>query len=82
MANCYFRLLLAACADCLYKQQPRPSDGGLDGTRGSYLGPEFGQSEIERRLRAAGATFSDVDDAAVIAQAADALIAQEGLGWF
>ena len=50
--------------------------------RGSYLGPQFEQSELELRLRAAGANFSVVDDAEVIAQAADALVAQKALGWF
>ena len=70
----------------LYKGRPRRlaerPDGMLDGMRGSYLGPEYGQGEIEQRLRAAGATFSVVDDDAVIAQAADALVAQKALGWF
>jgi carbamoyltransferase len=72
----------ALCAYHLYKGQPRRLNGGLDGMRGSYLGPKFEQGEIERRLRAAGAKFSVVDDATVIAQAADALVAQKALGWF
>jgi carbamoyltransferase len=49
---------------------------------GSYLGPQFGQGEIEKRLRGVGAKFSVVDDAGVIAHAADALVAQKALGWF
>jgi carbamoyltransferase len=40
----------------------------LDGMRGSYLGPEFGQSDIENRLLAVGAKFSVHDEAGVIAQ--------------
>jgi len=72
----------ALCAYHLYKDQPRRLNGGLDGMRGAYLGPEFAQAEIEQRLRAAGAAFSVVDDAGVIAQAADALVAQKALGWF
>jgi len=72
----------ALCAYHLYKGQPRRLNGKLDGMRGSYLGPKFEQGEIERRLRAAGAKFSVADDAAVIAQAADALVAQKALGWF
>jgi carbamoyltransferase len=72
----------ALCAYHLYKEQPRRLNGGLDGMRGSYLGPEFEQGEVEQRLRAAGAAFSVVDDAGVIAQAADALVAQKALGWF
>jgi carbamoyltransferase len=72
----------ALCAYHLYKEQPRRLNGRLDGMRGSYLGPDFEQADIERRLRAAGATFSVVDDAGVIAQASDALVAQKALGWF
>jgi carbamoyltransferase len=66
----------------LYRGQPRRTHAGLDGMRGSYLGPQFAQPEIERRLSAAGAKFDVVDDAAVIAQAVDALVAQKALGWF
>jgi carbamoyltransferase len=72
----------ALCAYHLYKDQPRRSNGRLDGMRGSYLGPKFEQSELEQRLRAAGATFSVADDDDVIAQAADALVAQKAVGWF
>jgi carbamoyltransferase len=72
----------ALCAYHLYKGQPRRVNGTLDGMKGSYLGPEYGQDEIEQRLRAAGARFSVVDDAALIAHAADALVAQKALGWF
>jgi len=72
----------ALCAYHLYKGQPRRPDGQLDGMNGSFLGPEFGQGEAEQRLRAAGARFSVVDDATVISQAADALVAQKALGWF
>ena len=72
----------ALCAYHLYKGQPRHANGGLDGMRGSYLGPEFEQAEVERRLRAAGAAFNVVDEAGVIAKAVDALVAQKALGWF
>jgi carbamoyltransferase len=50
--------------------------------RGSFLGPEFRQNEIEQRLRAAGARFETVDDAAVITHGCDALTAQKAVGWF
>ena len=72
----------ALCAYHVFKDQPRRPHGGLDGMRGSYLGPRFEQCELEQRLRASGAWFSVVDDAGVIAQAADALVAQKALGWF
>jgi carbamoyltransferase len=72
----------ALCAYHLYKGQPRRPNGELDGMKGSYLGPQFGQQEIEERLRAVGARFNVVDDSSVISQAADALVAQKALGWF
>ena len=50
--------------------------------RGSYLGPEFSQGDIEERLRAVGAKFDVHDDAGVIAETADALAAQKAVGWF
>jgi carbamoyltransferase len=72
----------ALCAYHLYKDQPRRLNGGLDGMRGSYLGPKFEQGEIEQRLRGVGAKFSVADDDGVIAHAADALVAQKAVGWF
>ena len=50
--------------------------------KGSYLGPEFGQAEIERRLAAAGARFTTLDDGALLAACAEALAEGKALGWF
>ena len=72
----------ALCAYHLYCGQPRRPNQGLDGMHGSYLGPQYGQQEIEERLQAAGAKYSVVDDDAVIAEAVVALVAQKALGWF
>jgi carbamoyltransferase len=72
----------ALCAYHLYRGQPRRPHEGLDGMRGSYLGPQFEQRDVEQRLQAVGAKFSVVDDAAVIAEAVEALTAQKALGWF
>jgi carbamoyltransferase len=72
----------ALCAYHLYREQPRRPHEGLDGMRGSYLGPQFEQRDVEQRLQAVGAKFSVVDDAAVIAEAVEALTAQKALGWF
>ena len=41
----------------LFKGGPRKADGRRDTMAGSYLGPEFTQAEIEKRLTAAGAKF-------------------------
>ena len=49
--------------------------------KGSYLGPEFAQDDIERRLTAAGAVFEVMDEDATIAATADALAEGKAVGW-
>jgi carbamoyltransferase len=66
----------------LYKGQPRTVNGGLDAMRGAYLGPQFSELEIQQRLRAAGAKFKVVGDAAAISETVDALVGQKAVGWF
>jgi carbamoyltransferase len=66
----------------LFKSQKRTLNGGLDAMHGGYLGPEFAQEEIERRLRAAGARFDVMNDAALLDFCADALAEGKALGWF
>src|SRR5690242_1466255 len=63
-----------------FKGQPRTV--GNDGMSGAYLGPEFSQGEIERRLMAAGARFTVLDEAAMIETTAKALADQQAIGWF
>ena len=41
--------------------EPRPAPAG-DAMAGGYLGPSFSQSEIEQRLRQAGAVFATLAD--------------------
>ncbi len=67
----------------LHKGQPRKVAGlGRDAMQGSYLGPQFGQADIEQRLRAAGARFHVLDDAGIIDACASALAEEKALGWF
>ncbi len=54
----------------------------LDTMRGAYLGPEFSQPEIERRLSSVGAKYHVIDDDCVIRSAASVLMEQKALGWF
>ncbi|HKC80714.1 MAG TPA: carbamoyltransferase [Gemmatimonadaceae bacterium] len=60
----------------------RSSSGDLDGMNGSFLGPEYSQSEIETRLKALGARFRVLSDDEMISVAVDALERKEVLGWF
>ena len=54
----------------------------LDNMQGSYLGPEFSQDEIERRLSEAGARYELLDEAGLREACAEALAAGKALGWF
>jgi carbamoyltransferase len=53
-----------------------------DGMRGGYLGPAFGQADIERRLTATGAVFMTLDELALIERTAEALADGAAEGWF
>ena len=66
----------------LFHGGPRTADNRRDKMQGAYLGPAFGQADIERRLTAAGATFTMLDDTALIDRAADDLAEEQALGWF
>ncbi|MGH9253243.1 MAG: carbamoyltransferase family protein, partial [Vicinamibacterales bacterium] len=56
---------------------------GSDGMSGSYLGPEFAPSDVQRRLEAAGATLETADtDSGMIDAAVSALAAGQTVGWF
>jgi len=72
----------ALAAYYLHCDQERIQNGAHDGMAGSYLGPEFGQEDIERRLKAAGAVFSVLSDASLISECAHALQSGQALGWF
>ena len=54
----------------------------MDAMRGGYLGPQFANDEIQRRLRAAGAVFETLDDGQLIGACAEAMAQGKALGWF
>jgi len=63
--------------------RPRMVNGALDAMHGAYLGPEFSQAEIERRLSDAGARFTTFDDESQLYErTCDALEAGHAVGWF
>ncbi|MGQ0675769.1 MAG: carbamoyltransferase family protein [Rhodospirillales bacterium] len=66
----------------LYRRQPRLPNGAIDGMHGSYLGPEYDQKDVERRLAAAGAKFTVLDERGTVAASARALAEGKALGWF
>ncbi len=64
----------------LMLNQPRSVLPG-DAMKGSYLGPEYSQPEIEARLKAAGAVFTTVSTEEMLNQTADALATGKAVGW-
>ncbi len=72
----------ALAAHHIYKQQPRHLNGAMDAMKGSYLGPEYEQDDIEARLKAAGARFEVVSNEEIAKKTARALADGEAVGWF
>ena len=64
-----------------FKGKPRTVAAG-DGMAGAFLGPEYSQSEIERRLSAAGARYTVLGEEELVETTAKALADQFAIGWF
>jgi len=64
-----------------YADKPRAVDGGRDGMRGSYLGPSFGNEQIEQFLQRIGASYQRLSDEALFERVADELNAEAVVGW-
>jgi carbamoyltransferase len=71
----------ALAAYHLYHRHPRAADGVRDSMQGSFLGPGYEESDIEQRLKAAGAVFETLDDSGLIEASAQALTEGKALGW-
>lgn len=65
----------------LHAKQPRFTTKP-DGMSGSYLGPSYSNTEVEKQLQDAGAIFHSLDDAEVMERAATALAEGKAVGWF
>jgi carbamoyltransferase len=66
----------------LHAQRPRTIVNTPDAMGGSYLGPEFEQAEIERRLTSTGARFTTLTQDAMLGATAKALAGGNAIGWF
>lgn len=66
-----------------YLDQPRPQavPGQLDRQRGSYLGPAFGDTDVQAVLNARGAKATRFDDADLIPRVATLLSEGKIVGW-
>ncbi len=54
---------------------------GMDGMKGSYLGPSYSQQDIEKRLTTVGAKFTMVSAEELIDATAQALAEGKAVGW-
>ena len=72
----------ALAAYHVHHDKPRTLGNAQDAMQGAYLGPEFAQSEIEKRLAAAGASFQVLDDTALLETTTERLEAGDAVGWF
>lgn len=64
----------------LMLNQPRTARAG-DSMKGSYLGPEYTQDEIEQRLSKADAKFTSVTTQEMLSETAAALAQGKAVGW-
>ena len=71
---------LAAYHGMLGEPRHVPAEG--DSMRGSFLGPEFSQSEIEEALSEAGARFEVVSEEEITRRCARDLADGRAVGWF
>ena len=66
-----------------YMELGRPRKNlGLDQMNGSYLGPEFNNEEIEKKLNDLGAKFEFLNDDKLIEKTVSDLSKGCGIGWF
>jgi carbamoyltransferase len=61
--------------------KPRVVASGLDGMKGSFLGPEYDQTAIAEELAACGAAFTTCSEEEVIGATAAALADGKAVGW-
>jgi carbamoyltransferase len=64
-----------------YLEQPRTPQQ-QDSMKGSQLGPEFSNAEIEAQLKESGAVYSQLGDAELIVRTAQLLASENVVGWF
>ncbi|MDG2243550.1 MAG: carbamoyltransferase [Rhodospirillaceae bacterium] len=72
----------ALIAHHLHHDGPRAPVAQGDGMAGTYLGPEFEQAEIEKRLATVGAVFERVEEPELLDRTATSLADNKGVGWF
>ena len=65
-----------------YLGNERKADNKTDFQKGSYLGPEFSDEEIEKYLKQNNIPYNKVSEAELIEKTADILAEEKVVGWF
>ena len=65
----------------LHHKKERVATKERDAMKGTYLGPEFSDGEIEAELTACGATFKKLSEDQMIEEVASALADEKAVGW-
>lgn len=65
----------------LHHNQERATANERDAMKGTYLGPEFDDNEIEIELTSCGAHFKKLSDTEMIEEVASALAGEKAVGW-
>jgi carbamoyltransferase len=63
-------------------ENPRDVDDKTDLQKGSYLGPQFSENEIEAALRENGLNFTKIEEETLIERTANLLAEEKVVGWF
>ncbi len=66
----------------VYKNQLRKADGKNDSQKGSFLGPEFSENEVEKFLTSNKISYKKIADAEMSKAAADLITSENVVGWF
>lgn len=72
----------ALAAYHLFAGKPRFIGSCRDKMHGAYLGPRFTQTEVQERLREAGAKFTVLSETELLDECVTALANGQALGWF
>lgn len=65
-----------------YLDNPRTADGVHDTQRGSYLGPVYGDAELEQFFRMNEIVYRKVEPAELAGETADLIARENVIGWF
>jgi carbamoyltransferase len=72
----------ALAAYHLHGEGERRPKNARDSMQGTYLGPEFAQTEVEQRLASAGARFEVLPEELLLHETAGLLADEKAVGWF